>query len=129
MHIKYKILGYSADEHTVVVRYYTDVTTEEDLASVDPVSGEIIRHSDGSVQTCRTDVNITLWDVPALTGDDLAVLISRQAPKEWFDLMEKVKDPAIDTTLSVIQGMVGVEFVAAIPPPEPPVPPVPPVQE
>tara|TARA_R110000737_G_scaffold338406_1_gene359410 strand:- start:1090 stop:1461 length:372 start_codon:yes stop_codon:yes gene_type:complete len=114
MHIKYKIIGFSTKEHTIVVRYFSDVTTEEDLANVDPESGEIIRHSDGSIQTCRTDVNITLWDVPALTGSALEEFISSCAPKQWFDLMEKVKDPAVDTTLSSIEGMVGEEREAVI---------------
>tara|TARA_R110000744_G_scaffold379311_1_gene497024 strand:+ start:574 stop:945 length:372 start_codon:yes stop_codon:yes gene_type:complete len=109
MHIKYKIIGFSTEEHTIVVRYYSDVTTEEDLAVRDVDTGEIIRHSDGSVQTCRTDVNITLWNVPALTGSDLDKFISRQAPKQWFEILEKIKDPAIDTTLSNIKDMVGEE--------------------
>ncbi len=112
MQIKYKIMGFSAEEHTILVRYYTDVTTEEDLANIDPESGEIIRHSDGSIKNCRTDVNITLWDVPVLTGSDLDEFISRHAPKQWFEILEKVKDPAVDTTLSTIEDMVGVEFDA-----------------
>ena len=111
MHIKYKIVGFSTEEHTIVVRYYSDVTTEEDLAVRDVDTGEIIRHSDtdGTIKNCRTDVNITLWDVPALTGSDLDEYISRHAPKQWFEILEKIKDPAIDTTLSTIKDMVGEE--------------------
>tara|TARA_R110002072_G_scaffold136943_1_gene279615 strand:- start:4414 stop:4815 length:402 start_codon:yes stop_codon:yes gene_type:complete len=120
MQIKYKVLGYAEDEHTVQVRYYTDTTTEEDLAMRDPETGEIIRHSDGSVQTCRTDVNITVWQVPAPTGAELEEFLSRNAPKYWFDILEKVKDPTLDTSLSSIKGIVGVEFDAVEPPePEP----------
>ena len=86
MNIKYKILGYSTDEHTVIVRYYTDITTEEDL-----------------------DINLTLWDVPVLTGSELDKYISAHAPKQWFEILEKVKDPNVDTTLSTIKDLVGKE--------------------
>jgi hypothetical protein len=50
--------------------------------------------------------------VPVLTGSDLDEFISRHAPKQWFEILEKVKDPAVDTTLSTIEDMVGVEFDA-----------------
>ena len=79
------------------------------MAITDPESGEIIRHSDGSVQTCRTDINLTLWDVPVLTGSELDKYISAQAPKQWFEILEKVKDPNVDTTLSTIKDLVGKE--------------------
>jgi hypothetical protein len=117
MQIKYKIMGYSEDGHSAEVRYYSDVSTEEDLAVRDLDTGEIIRHSDGSIKTCITDVNITFFDVPALTGDALDEYISRHAPGAWFELLEKIKDPAIDTTLSNLRAMVGVEYDATIPPP------------
>ena len=114
MHIKYNIVGFSTEEHTIVVRIYSDGTTEEDLAVRDVDTGEIIRHSDGSIKNCRTDVNITLWDVPALTGSDLDEYISRHAPKQWFEILEKITDPSIDTTLSTIKDMVGEERDAVI---------------
>ena len=59
--------------------------------------------------------------MPALTGSDLDEYISRHAPKQWFEVLEKVKDPAIDTTLSTIKDMVGPERNAVVPPePTPP---------
>ena len=123
MHIKYKIIGFSTEEHTIVVRFYSDETTEEDLAVRDVDTGEIIRHSDtdGTIKNCRTDYNINLFQVPAPTGNDLEVFIARHAPKDWLEMLEKVKDPSIDTTLSTLHDMVGPERNAVVPPePTPP---------
>ena len=120
MQIKYKIIGCSEEERSILVRFYSDVITEEELANRDD-DGEIIRHSDGSIKNCRTDYNINLFQVPAPTGNDLEVFIARHAPKDWLEMLEKVKDPSIDTTLSTIQDMVGPERNAVVPPePTPP---------
>tara|TARA_R110000751_G_scaffold79917_1_gene161114 strand:+ start:41 stop:409 length:369 start_codon:yes stop_codon:yes gene_type:complete len=120
MQIKYKIIGCSEEERSIIVRFYSDVITEEELADRD-TDGEIIRHSDGSIKNCRTDYNINLFQVPAPTGNDLEVFIARHAPKDWLEMLEKVKDPSIDTTLSTIQDMVGPERNAVVPPePTPP---------
>jgi len=120
MQIKYKIIGCSEEERSIIVRFYSDVITEEELANRDD-DGEIIRHSDGSIKNCRTDYNINLFQVPAPTGNDLEVFIARHAPKDWLEMLGKVKDPAIDTTLSTIKDMVGPERNAVVPPePTPP---------
>tara|TARA_Y100000034_G_scaffold69712_1_gene84139 strand:+ start:183 stop:551 length:369 start_codon:yes stop_codon:yes gene_type:complete len=120
MQIKYKIISCSEEERSIIVRFYSDVITEEELANRDE-AGEIIRHSDGSIKNCRTDYNINLFQVPAPTGNDLEVFIARHAPKDWLEMLEKVKDPAIDTTLSTIKDMVGPERNAVVPPePTPP---------
>ena len=117
MHIKYKIMGYSEAEHTIVVRFYTDVTTEEDLAIRDVDTDEIIRHSDGSIKTCRTDFNLNLWDDPVLTGEAFEEMISHQAPRQWFELLEKVKNPDVDTSLAHMDALVGKERdVVPLPP-------------
>ena len=60
MQIKYKIIGCSEEERSIIVRFYSDVITEEELADRD-TDGEIIRHSDGSIKNCRTDYNINLF--------------------------------------------------------------------
>ena len=124
MQIKYRILGISEDGHSAEIRYYSDANTEEDLAVRDVDTDEIIRHSDGSIKTCVTDVNLTFFDVPALTGDALDEHISRHAPVDWFKLLEKIKDPAVDTTLSHVRDMIGEDRDVTIPPPpDPPSPP------
>tara|TARA_B100001245_G_C22892477_1_gene430059 strand:- start:3418 stop:3795 length:378 start_codon:yes stop_codon:yes gene_type:complete len=120
MQIKYRILGVSEDGHSAEIRYYSDVSTEEDLAVRDVDTGEIIRHSDGSIKTCISDMNLTFFDVPALTGDALDEYISVRAPAPWFDLLEKIKDPAIDTSMTSLKDMIGVDRDVTIPPPPDP---------
>jgi|TARA_X000001036_G_scaffold251514_1_gene234164 hypothetical protein len=119
MQIKYRIISVDEAEHSMVVRYFTDTTTEEDLALPHPDTGAILG-DDGLVISCRTDVNITLFDVPLLEGDALEQFISRFAPKAWFEVIEKVKDPDVDTGLSPIAAMVGQERNAVeVPDPTP----------
>jgi len=108
MNIKYKIISYAEDEHSMVIRFYTDVTTEEDLAMPDSITGSIYA-ADGSIARCRTDTNLTLWDVPVLTGDAFEEMIMQQAPRHWFELLEKIKDPAVDTLLTPVKVLVGQE--------------------
>ena len=110
MQINYRILSVDEEDHSLVVRFFTATTTEEDLAIPHPDTGEILGE-DGLVVSCRTDVNVTLYDVPLLTGDAFEEFIIRFAPKAWFELLEKVKDPGIDTLLTPIAEMIGQERV------------------
>jgi|TARA_R110000824_G_scaffold79512_1_gene200262 hypothetical protein len=100
MEIKYKIIKSTPDEHSVVVRFYTDTISEEALAIRDAGTGEILLKEDGTIQSCRTDYNITLWDTPTLTGEALEKVIMRHAPTKWFELLGKVSDASVDTSLS-----------------------------
>jgi len=109
MNIKYQIVEASKEDHSIVVRFYTDTISEESLAVVDPSTGEILRNDDGSIKRCRTDYNITLFDAPTLTGDALVAEIQRHAPKLWFEMLEKVADPGIDTSMTEIISSLGQE--------------------
>jgi len=116
MHIKYKIIKVVPEEHSIVVRFYTDTPTsnEDALATRNPDTGTIIRNPDGTIESCRTDYNITLWQVPTLTGRALADEISRHAPKTWFELRESIANPLTDTGLTGVQSLVGVESLYAV---------------
>lgn len=105
MNLKYKIIEVHPEQHSVVVRFYTDVVTEEMLA-VDVLNGVIRR--------CRTDFNIDL-PFPAPTGDALAELIVSKAPKDWLATQEAVLNPVLDTSLSSIAGLVGQELTPSTP--------------
>ena len=116
MNIKYKIISADETEHSIVVRFYTDVITEESLAIPNPDTGEI-RAADGSFPHCRTDYNITLFDVPILTGDAFEEFIMHHAPNRWFELKEKIADASVDTSVTSMESMVGQER-DVVPPPE-----------
>lgn len=102
MEIKYKIIKVTPADHGIVVRFYSDTISEEDLAIRDPATGEITLDADGNIESCRTDYSITLWDAPTLTGEALEKEIMSCAPTQWFELLGKVSDASVDTSLSGI---------------------------
>lgn len=97
--IKYKIVEVNTNEHSIVVRYYTDLVTEEMLAT------DIL---DGVIRRCRTDYSINL-PVPVPTGSALNDFINVRAPVEWLKTQEDVLNPNVDTALSEVAALVGVE--------------------
>lgn len=109
MIIKYKILSIDTNEHSAVVRFYTDSLTEEMLASYKNNDGTAIKEEDGSIKNCRTDYHINIWQVPAPTGEELHNLILSHAPVAWFELQEKILNPSIDTSMSSLEALINVE--------------------
>lgn len=101
--IKYKIIEVDEAQHSIVVRYYTDIITEEMLAT------DIL---DGIIRRCRTDYSIDL-PIPAPTGAELDKFISLRAPIDWLTAQEAVKDPEINTTLDHIKSLINQETVAS----------------
>ena len=87
----------------MAVRYYTDILTEQKLA--------VRLNLDGSIAQCRTDYNIDL-PVPVPTGEALHTYIMTRAPQTWLETMEKIEDTAIDTSMSAIAPLIGVEFTS-----------------
>jgi hypothetical protein len=100
MNLRYKIIEVNTKEHSIVVRFYTDVITEEMLA-VDVV--------DGVIRRGRTDYSIDL-PFPAPTGNALAEFIVSRAPVGWFTTQEAVLNPVLDTSLSSVAELVGKEL-------------------
>lgn len=105
MNLKYKIIEVYPEQHSIVVRFYTDVITEEMLAT-DVLNGVIRRG--------RTDFNIDL-PFPAPTGDALKELIVSKAPSDWLATQEAVLNPILDTSLSSVAGLVGQELTPPAP--------------
>ena len=94
MTVKFRILNKEVDQHSIVVRYYTDYLTEDDLATsftIDSNGSKVIeRGVDGKPLRCQTDYNINIWNVQATQSgaNSNAVIdyISRSAPFDWFEL-------------------------------------------
>lgn len=102
MNLKYKIIEVYPEHHSIVVRFYTDIITEQMLA-VDVL--------DGVIRRGRTDYALDL-PFPVPTGDALAQFISDKAPTEWLATQEAILNPNIDTSLSPIIGLVGQELTS-----------------
>lgn len=96
--IKYQIIEVNEKYHTIVVRYFSDVVTPEQLA-IDVLGDEIRR--------CSTDFNMEL-PVPPPTGVDLHEFIMARAPVSFISLQEAVLDPNVDTSMESIKAEIGV---------------------
>lgn len=107
MNLHYKIVEVWPSDHLIVVRYWTDVLSEEFLAS------DSNRKEDGTPVRCRSDVSLTL-PIPAPTGNDLEKLILTNAPIAWLQTLENVHNPNIDTSLNELQDLVGVTKVKSL---------------
>lgn len=101
INISYKIVEVWPDSHSIVARYWTDIISEEFLASDDQ------RNDQGKPIRCRSDVAITL-PIPAPQGSELEKIILMNAPKNWLQLLHMVNDPNVDTNLDSIQSLIGI---------------------
>jgi len=104
MNLKYKIIEVYPEQHSIVVRFYTDIITEEMMAT------DVL---DGVIRRGRTDYAIDL-PVPAPTGTDLERLIVSKAPSDWLATQEAVLNPSLDTSLSNLTNIVGQEITTTV---------------
>lgn len=101
MNIHYRVVEVWPDNHSIVVRYWTDNVTEEYLRADDN------RKPDGSPWRCRSDVSLT-FPIPAPEGEELDKWIKKNAPVAFLETQEKVLDPYTDTSLShIAEGISG----------------------
>ena len=100
MNIHYKIVEVWPNDHLIVARYWTDLLSEEFLAS------DSNRKEDGTPVRCRSDVSLTL-PIPAPTGNALEKLILTNAPIAWLQTLENVQNPNVNTDMSAIENLVG----------------------
>lgn len=111
MQIKYRIIEVQPEDQLIVVRFWSDVTPESELASEVDAEGNMVR--------CRTDVAIGL-PIPTPTGADLDTLIMWNCPIAFFEMKAALADPNIDPGLSALAPLVNVDMDLA-PIPEAPV--------
>jgi len=103
MNLHYKIVEVWPSDHLIVVRYWTDILSEEFLASDEN------RREDGTPVRCRTDVSLTLA-IPAPVGEDLEKIIVGSAPIDWLKTLEKVQMPEVDTSMDSILNIKDQQF-------------------
>ena len=119
MEIKFKIIELHQDQHSMVVRYWTDLFSQDDLAtsvSYDTNGNKIIdRREDGLPARCQTDMNINIWQVPAPDANVIIQIANNSAPYDWFALKHAVADPSVDTSLANVATVMNTEYVAERP--------------
>jgi hypothetical protein len=71
----------------------------------------IARHENGYPLRCRTDCSVDVLVVPAPEGQALIeyILSKITPPREWLEMMEKVIDPSIDTSMRGALSALGTE--------------------
>ena len=123
MAVKFKILDKDTTQHSIVVRYYTDILTEDSLATSFITDGDgntvIDRRPDGSPRRCQTDYNVSIWNVHAAqlgaNADVIIQQINECAPYDWFALKEKILDETVDTDMVLIDSLIGQTYEAVRP--------------
>jgi len=116
MEVKYRIIDIDPNQHSIIVRYYTDVLTEDSLSISFNSDGSIARRSDGSPQRCQTDYHINIWKTDTTpTAEEIQKIANDSAPYDWFKLKHDILDPNVDTSLSNASSLVGKEFAAVKP--------------
>jgi len=114
MEIKYKIIETHPQLHSVVVRFYTNLLTEQLLCTYRDSEGKPILGENGEIVRCKYDLNLTFYQLPIPTGADLKTFILQYAPTQALDLEEKIISPSIDTSLGALTALVGVEEVGEV---------------
>lgn len=107
MHLKYKIVEVWPNDHTIVVRYYSDTLPESELMSAPGL------REDGTPIRCRTDVSLSI-PVPEPSEEELKKIILFNCPIGFFETQEKIKDPTVNTAMSVSTSLLNVEKTTTI---------------
>lgn len=98
MNINYKIVEVHADSRVMVVRYFTDIITENDLdVSANP-KGNI------TPERCKSDVSLNI-PTPEPTEEELHKIILQNAPVSILKNLEMMKTQPNTATLSVVHTM------------------------
>lgn len=109
MNIKFRILDTHPEEHSISIRYYTDIVNEDYLATSKNNDGSIIRTPEGYPIRCRTDYNLNIFETPSPSKEDILNNIYRAAPRDWLKMHEDILNPNTDTSLNVLNDIKKVE--------------------
>lgn len=105
MKYKLKILSYDSENHSIIVRYYSDTLSETILA----ISNE--KRSDGSPVQCMFDYNIELpVKIDSLTEDEIKHEIFSRIPRYSLDKKEKEILNTANKSPENIIPMIGLEL-------------------
>jgi len=107
MKIHYKIVEVWPDDHLIVARYWTDIITEEFLAST------LEKLEDGSPARCRSDVSLSI-PIPAPNESGLEEFLLNNAPSYFLKTLEDVQNPEVDTTMSSILALKGKKYTGEL---------------
>lgn len=107
MNIHYRIVKVDPEAHGIVIRYFTDVVTEMDLANSFNEDGTVKLNADGYPLSTRTDILMSIFDTPTPSAEEIDRRIMFNAPVDWLKLQEDIVNPDIDTKMRDIRNIVG----------------------
>lgn len=102
--IYYRILSMDEAEGSIIVRYWSDEMSEQELSII---PGDTA----ATPVNCRTDTNLNIFDAK-MTQDELHEFLVGGAPAEWLSMKGRIKDQKTDTSLPQIRSMIGVTKAA-----------------
>lgn len=114
--VKFKIIEVDSTQHSMVVRYFSDLVTEDDLATsfIPDENGinVIERRPDGSPVRCQTDYNINIWQTPAPDAEGIRKIASDSAPYDWFKIKHAIIQNTTDVSMSNVAALMNQTFEA-----------------
>jgi len=108
MKINYRVLSYNEKDHSMTVRYWTDEISEDELCNYFDEYGKIVYNANGHPVRTRGDVNLTFYDNPNPSDEDIINKIKTSGPISWLELMEKNKLSNVEYSLANVASFVGV---------------------
>jgi hypothetical protein len=114
MNINYRILSKDDEDHSLIIRYWTDIISEESLATSLNTEGNINVDDNGHPLRCRTDYNLTLYGLNSPTNTDLHSFAIRCAPIEFLRLLELKKTNPQALNLSEVNNIIGIDMTFEI---------------
>lgn len=82
--LNYRIMEVDESNYSFVVRYWTDLVTEDMLATVLDENGNIVRDANGHPVRCQTDFNMNLYYNTHPTEEEVIKIIEDNANAIWF---------------------------------------------
>lgn len=98
MKVKYRILHIDKKSHNLIVRYFTDEISEEEMSNLLDDNGNPVLNEKGYPVRCRTDVVHTIRDHD-VSADEIHAYLQKHAPVGFFREYLKLKDPNFKTVL------------------------------
>ncbi|NDB60115.1 hypothetical protein EB001_16940 [bacterium] len=108
MKINYRILSVDESEHTFVVRYWTDIITEESLATHFTFSGDIVMTPNGYPERCRTDYNLNFYNNSNPSTNDVITIIKSSAPVKLLYVKEQLQLSNTQYNMSNVYNLVNI---------------------
>jgi hypothetical protein len=108
MKINYRVLSYNEKDHSMLVRYWTDILSEDDLALIFDEYDKIVYNANGYPVRTRTDVNITFYDNTNPSDEDIINKIKASGPISWLELLEQNKLSNTQYSLANVASFVGI---------------------